>query len=425
MRRLLTSLILFLSAAFLASAQESELRQAVLTGDHCFGSYMPYEFVPQEYTPAPKGYTPFYVSHFGRHGSRFHNSETNFKKVSEKYEAAAGQGLLTPMGIEQKALFDAFWEFSKGNIGQLTSVGEAEHAAIAARMVASFPEIFRDGKEKHVLAVSSKIKRVLDSMKAFDESLEAEAPGLKISEKSGKDWQWYVAPSTDEYKEYYKSEPWKELTKEFSSAYDPKGVADSLFTSGKIFKNKKDRQTFAKSLFATATGTKAAGSDVDLFAPFTDDDLFELWKLKNVSQYFSKGPSAYGDGIALSVAVPLLKDIVDKADEVVSHGGRCADLRFGHGEGVMPLAGIMGINGASEETLDPERACEVWQDWRIACLASNIQLIFYRNAKGKVIVRTLLNEREVYYPIASYSGPYYQWKTLKKYFQSRIKEYSR
>lgn len=28
-----------------------------------------------KYTAAPKGYTPFYLSHYGRHGSRFHNGD--------------------------------------------------------------------------------------------------------------------------------------------------------------------------------------------------------------------------------------------------------------------------------------------------------------------------------------------------------------
>ena len=30
----------------------------------------PYRFDAPALTPAPKGYTPFYISHYGRHGSR-------------------------------------------------------------------------------------------------------------------------------------------------------------------------------------------------------------------------------------------------------------------------------------------------------------------------------------------------------------------
>ena len=29
-----------------------------------------YEFIDEVYTPAPKGYKPVYLSHYGRHGSR-------------------------------------------------------------------------------------------------------------------------------------------------------------------------------------------------------------------------------------------------------------------------------------------------------------------------------------------------------------------
>ena len=35
------------------------------------GVYYAYPVSTVEQTPAPKGYEPFYVSHYGRHGSRY------------------------------------------------------------------------------------------------------------------------------------------------------------------------------------------------------------------------------------------------------------------------------------------------------------------------------------------------------------------
>ncbi|MDD6152203.1 MAG: hypothetical protein PUB45_07790 [Bacteroidales bacterium] len=401
------------------------LRDEVLTGSHFCGSYMPYEWVEQDYSPVPEGFKPFYVSHFGRHGSRYHNSLSSFKKVSSIYEKAAAKGLLTEEGERQKALFDEFHAFSKPNIGQLSDVGRCEHREIAARMAARWPEVFAQGHRAY--AVSSKVGRVRESMKSFDRSLEKS--GISIEEHYGDEWQWYVAPITPEYKAYFEDGEWKAVSDEFQKSYDPAPLVRRLVKSESVFKGRDDEARFARALFAVATGVKAAGSTLNLLEPFSEDDLFALWEQKNLTQYLGKGPSAVGDGIALSVAVPLLQDIIDRADRAIASGEWNADLRFGHGEGIMPLTGLMGIEGFSEETADAAKVSSLWQDWKTACLASNVQMVFYRNAKGKVLVKTLLNEREVSFDgcrkAAATSGPYYEWKTLKAFLEKRIKQYKR
>ncbi|MFR1289816.1 MAG: hypothetical protein ACLSCF_07435 [Alistipes finegoldii] len=55
-------------------------------------------------------------------------------------------------------------------------------------------------------------------------------------------------------------------------------------------------------------------------------------------------------------------------------------------------------------------------------MAGNIQLIFYRNAKGRVLVKFLLNEREVRVPVAGDTAPYYDWKAVRKYYYRIAKE---
>ena len=37
-----------------------------------------YEYRPAEAEPVPEGYVPFYISHYGRHGSRYHSSEAHY-----------------------------------------------------------------------------------------------------------------------------------------------------------------------------------------------------------------------------------------------------------------------------------------------------------------------------------------------------------
>ena len=46
------------------------------------GVYLAYPEVTTRQTPAPKGYTPFYVSHYGRHGSRWMTSDERYLRFS-------------------------------------------------------------------------------------------------------------------------------------------------------------------------------------------------------------------------------------------------------------------------------------------------------------------------------------------------------
>ena len=76
----LTALLLFLglvSGSLYAREPDrckgKQIKAEVLSNrQRAGGSSSPYEFIPQSYTAAPQGYTPFYISHFGRHGSRYH-----------------------------------------------------------------------------------------------------------------------------------------------------------------------------------------------------------------------------------------------------------------------------------------------------------------------------------------------------------------
>ena len=49
-------------------------------------------------TAPPKGYEPFYVSHYGRHGSRYLISDRDYENVRRILADAKEAGALTPLG---------------------------------------------------------------------------------------------------------------------------------------------------------------------------------------------------------------------------------------------------------------------------------------------------------------------------------------
>ena len=81
MRRLLL-LTVFLLSAVTIGAQDARtlLRENPERISNIHHSYEPPEAIVD--TPAPDGYEPFYVSHYGRHGSRYHTSMRAVTRVS-------------------------------------------------------------------------------------------------------------------------------------------------------------------------------------------------------------------------------------------------------------------------------------------------------------------------------------------------------
>ena len=47
------------------------------------GVYYAYQAPKVKYTPVPKGYKPFYISHYGRHGSRWMPKDSRYEWIAE------------------------------------------------------------------------------------------------------------------------------------------------------------------------------------------------------------------------------------------------------------------------------------------------------------------------------------------------------
>ena len=57
---------------------------------------------------------------------------------------------------------------------------------------------------------------------------------------------------------------------------------------------------------------------------------------------------------------------------------------------------------------------------RYCPFATNLQIVFYRNRKGLVLVKFLANEEETLIPeLKAYSGPYYRWDDVKGYVNDK------
>jgi len=93
------------------------------------------------------------------------------------------------------------------------------------------------------------------------------------------------------------------------------------------------------------------------------------------------------------MAKPTVDDIVTKADEAIATGKYAADLRFGHDYPLMALVSYLGIEGVGDR-LEVKDVCNNWLGFWNIPMASNLQMIFYRNKAGRVLVKFLYQEQE-------------------------------
>ena len=92
------SLQLSLITVTAQTAREEIARNKWLAGSN----YLDYDRqLPDfNYTKVPKGYVPFYMSHYGRHGSRWLIGRDDYKRVIRPLRQAREQGKLTREGEE-------------------------------------------------------------------------------------------------------------------------------------------------------------------------------------------------------------------------------------------------------------------------------------------------------------------------------------
>lgn len=418
-------LLLTLSFATTLSAQPLTAEFFTENPDCAGGIYHTYRFEKGESTPVPKGFAPVYVSHFGRHGSRWHASAGNYEIPYELFKKASKDDMLTDFGKEIYPTVKRMAKESRGRLGELSVQGANEHRGIAERMYAAYPKLFK-GSNVHVESRSTNVPRCILSMAAFNERLKELNPKIDIYRTTNDNWHKVLVPSKG--RKYSLDEALAATKSGVDSVANI--YADEILA--KIFKPEyksvidADRKAYVKlvrALHYMCIIMQDTEGDDRMNDIFTGEQRMRFWERVNVQRYATFANSEeYGDGILYDGSI-LMKEIVRDADDFLANGGRAAFLRFGHDVTVISTLAAMQVEGKCARTSfrDPNLK-EKWVDFRITPMASNIQFIFYRNKAGEVIVKMLHNEQECRLPIESNIAPYYRWDDLRKYMTGRVDE---
>ena len=382
---------------------------------------MNYHFEKTDYTPAPKGYEAFYISHYGRHGSRYDSNDDYASAVWPLMKKADSLGLLSEVGKAFYKDFNALMEEQQGMFGMLTSLGAREHRGIAERMAANFPKVFKGKNERDVVYCQSSIyPRCLMSMTNFTHSLDRNTDGVDFTFVTGDKYYQYLAYHS-------KKRPALELAKAKEDAVrrqtmKPMELIEYFFNDAeKACDLIGDPYSFEMNLYLASCVGHLSDHGVCLLSYFPTDILVRNWEVRNPRFYLAYGMSNEMSDYQKTVSRRLLADFIRRAEDAVEKDSNiAADLRFGHDTALLPLVGHIGIEGMDNWACF-EEVNSVWNSSVSICMASNIQMIFYKNKKNEVIVKLMYNEKETTIPaLNTWSGPYYRWSDLKSYFKSLL-----
>ena len=407
MKKLLSFVSLLLVCVLCAAQQYDALEQVKADPRKAAGMEGPHRFDGlKPLTPAPKGYKPFYLSHYGRHGSRYAWSSKTYTEILEVLDSAHKEQALTPLGERFYANYLDFYELPLINTGDLVPLGWEQHKLIGAWTYDSFPEVFKKGKK--VDAIVSTSARSIVSMSSFCLSLMQRCPGLEIYESSTHAGMTVAAP-TSAPRQLRRRFRGDDLSGIESVSHFDKRTIDYDAILGRIFidpnypaKFSGGRQEFVSQCYALFSGYHNY-EDEPLFDDiFTPEQVLALWEADNYASY-------YGDLNARYQNIPLLEDVIDKAEEAFDDPTRAADLRFGHDYVLEAFVTLINANGCGTVAEKAADAKYWFQNYNIP-KAATVEFVFYRNKKNDILFKLIWNENEATLPqLTPVSGPYYRW----------------
>lgn len=412
---------LMLSLAATAQTSKKEILQDLgKTG----ASYYAYPGPRQmALTPAPEGYKPFYISHYGRHGSRYVSDNKYYTRAIAALDSAARLGLLTERGGEVLAILRTGYADAFNRDGDLTDLGARQHREIARRMYERFPELL--SQPLKVDAKSSTTRRCMISMFNFCGELQALNPRLEITmDASSRDMHYVVGNSDIHLPKGPRQDVYERQARALGEkAGDSRRLMKTLFTDpGKVTGFVKGRDLMYNLYKVASDLQNVPELNLSLTDLFTRDELFAYWVDGNLDWLLDYGLIP-GSSPGYLKRKEVMDSLVSYADRCVAGDRPAASLRFSHDSAVLPLAYLLGLKEAMGATGDVENVYKRVSIDKIIPMGANIQLVFYKkDGSDDVLVKFLLNENETSVPVRTDCAPYYHWTDVKAYWEERYSQ---
>ena len=357
------------------------------------GVYYAYPVTETEFRTAPEGYQPFYISHYGRHGSRWMTSDRRYEWICQQFDDTQN---LTKLGKDVRKRMAKVWKNAKGNGGKLSPLGGRQHRGIASRMYQNFPQLF--AADACLSAHSSVVGRCRASMLNFLDELGNQGcvhVPEAVTDSADMAWIAYTSPETKAF----------ENRTHIPLTISPDRFIRSMFIDPSRLENPTKLMT---ELHTVASDMQDVELKLSFYDLFTEEEFEAIYQQNNTRMRRCNGDDILNEGIPQRSAISLWQRIEADADAVITQGGKGADLRFGHDTNLYRLLSLMGVD-TKDKGMD-----------EILPMAANLQMIFYKNAQGKVIVQLLHNEKPAKLTIGETMEGFYAWEDMKRQIATRI-----
>lgn len=410
-------------------AVAQEVRDEIKANIRCSASnYMAYPGPStNKLTPAPAGKKPFYISHYGRHGSRYHNRAMTYDIPYHMLAAADSAGKLTPLGRDVLRRLARIRQDADQRWGELTDLGARQQKQIARRMVQRFPEVF-EGKTD-IDARSTLVVRCILSMENAMTQLASMCPKAKIHHNATSRDMYYLNQQDCRLFKMKLDSATMACYNAFAQRYEQNDrLVRSLISDTAYIRKHVDGGKLNYYLFKVASNIQGTDlrRELSLYDLFTDDEVYRNWKKENAWWYIAFGGATINGGLQPFSQRNLLHKIIADADSCLRLKHPGAQLRFGHETIVMPLVCLLDVNGYGLATDDLESLDRRgWANYRIFPMAANVQLVFYRTDEHDedVLFKILLNENEATLPLKTDVAPYYHWRDFRDFYLQKLQRF--
>ena len=422
-------LIMMAFMALAISVRAQSIRDEIIDNIRCSaGNYMAYPHpLPRKLTPAPYGKTPFYISHYGRYGSRYHSKPDTYDIPYQIMAEADSLGKLTPLGRDVLHRLDVIRQDAYNRWGELTDLGASQQRQIMKRMVERFPQVFQ--RRPSIDARSTTVSRCILSMENAILQLKKMRPNVKLHHNATHRDMYYLNQQDKHLLAMRMDSATKARYDAFAQKHEKNDrLMQELFNDTAYVSQYVDKDKLNYYLFKIASNIQSTDmrNKITLYDLFTDEEAYNNWEKENAWWYVCFGGSKLNGGLQPYTQRNLLRRIIEQADSCINLETPGVQLRYGHETVLMPLVCLLDINGygLATDNLDllDNRG---WANYKIVPMSANLQLVFYRkNPQDKdVLFKVLLNENEAHLPLKSVEDVYYHWNDFRQYYLKKLDAY--
>jgi len=416
------AVVLFCSCA--AAQCNDALKQVADDWRKMSGMEGPHRFDGVNISKAPEGFTPFYIGHYGRHGSRYAWDDNTYILLHEVFSKAHEEKALTALGEEFYGKYEDFYELPLINTGDLVRLGFEQHQKLGKIVYEQFPEVFTEGRK--VYALSSTSGRCIVSMGSFCMSLSKSCPaGLDFDLASNHAGMAIIAPPSAPAKlrrHFYGEEksqaPAVMPVNEFNEkTIDYKGILSRLFKDPAYVEQfEGGHQTVCFELFALLNGYRNYSEEPIFDGLLTNEQLVGLWEATNYYSFTCDVTARYS-------MIPLLEDFISKADAAIADRSIAANLRFGHDYVAEAFTCLINANNAGTIPHNPTDVKKWFQSYNIP-MATTLLFVLYTNDKNEILFKFVWNEQDAFLPqLTPVEGCYYRWSDFCEWAGKIISEH--